>query len=118
MKWFFSILYFSAGGFHRCHFIMKNEAFFLEPKVISWEENSSRIIIHRKPHTVFPQPLTNVLLVTAWFTAAQGPPDAGRPTHLASHVTRCTQCRAIAQNPSVVLNSPQELFPKCSPDAS
>ena len=74
MKWFFSILYFSAGGFHRCHFIMKNEAFFLEPKVISWEENSSRIIIHRKPHTVFPQPLTNVLLVTAWFTAAQGPP--------------------------------------------
>lgn len=94
MKWFFSILYFSAGGFHHCHFIMKNGAFFLEPKVISWEENSSRIIIHRKPHSFFStlDKCTSCHCVVYCGSAPPPPPPSplrshtGGPIHLASHI--------------------------------
>lgn len=106
---------------------MKNRVFFLVPKVISWEENSSSIIIHEKPRTFFfPQHLTNVPLATAWLAVAQALPASSLsdghpvPTHggpitlLASHIT--THYPAIAQDPFVALGSPQELFPKCRPE--
>ena len=75
----------------------KMGVFFLKPKVISWEENSSSIIIHRKPHTIDKCTSCHCVVYCgsglphlsshSWPLCAH----TGCPVHLASHIS----CRAM-----------------------